>query len=130
MATKLEILHAYRSLYREVSKAVLHARPARDIARGQVRTAFTEPDAVFNPEGIRRTTWFLQCAAREKGFEHTILKNLLRVHEKRAFTRKGWKQSYSESKRESPFEFERRTRYLHYDMTVAMLNKTMGLLLR
>lgn len=130
MAASIEVVHAYRNLYRSLLQAVQYAFPARLIARNQLRTAFREPGAVFNKEGIRRTVWFLQCAARERGMEHIILKNLLKVQQRRGFSKKGWRKSFHDSKTQNPLDFEMKTRYWHYDMTVAMLNKTMGLCLR
>ncbi|KAF7544946.1 hypothetical protein G7Z17_g9563 [Cylindrodendrum hubeiense] len=130
MAANIEVVHAYRNLYRSLLQGVQYAFPARAIARNQLRTAFREPGAVFDREGIRRTVWFLQCATRERGMEHTILKNLLKVQQRRAYSDKGWRKSFHESKKEHPLDHEMKTRYWHYDMTVAMLNKTMGLCLR
>lgn len=98
MAASIEVVHAYRNLYRSLLQAVQYAFPARLIARNQLRTAFREPGAVFNKEGIRRTVWFLQCAARERGMEHIILKNLLKVQQRRGFSKKGWRKSFHDSK--------------------------------
>ena len=100
MAASIEVVHAYRHLYRNLLKAVQYAFPARIIARNQLRTAFREPGAVFDGEGIRRTIWFLQCAARERGMEHKILKNLLKVQQRRGYLKKGWRRSLHDSKTE------------------------------
>uniref|UniRef100_A0A0D2XUQ6 Uncharacterized protein n=1 Tax=Fusarium oxysporum (strain Fo5176) TaxID=660025 RepID=A0A0D2XUQ6_FUSOF len=83
MATPTEIRHAYRHLYRNLLKAVQYAIPARFVARDQLRRAFREPGATYDGRGIKRTIWFLQAAAKEKGLEHKILKNLLRVRQMR-----------------------------------------------
>lgn len=83
MATNREIVHAYRHLYRNLLKAVQHTAPQRFTARDQLRAAFREPGAAFDRQGIRRTVWFLEGAAREKGMEHKILKNLLDVRRRR-----------------------------------------------
>ena len=33
----------------------------------------------LDPEAVRRTLWFLKAAAEERGLEHRIVKNILRV---------------------------------------------------
>ncbi|PTD06035.1 hypothetical protein FCULG_00001430 [Fusarium culmorum] len=113
MASTTQISHAYRSLYRNILKAVQYSSPARFVARDQLRRAFREPGATYDERGIKRTNWFLEAAAKEKGMEHRILKNLLRVQ-----------------KMSNETKVANATAYNHYDMTVAMLNKSMGTLLR
>ncbi|KAF4452472.1 complex 1 protein [Fusarium austroafricanum] len=83
MATTTEITYAYRNLYRNLLKAVQYSVPTRFVARNQLRRAFREPGATYDGKGIKRTIWFLEAAAREKGMEHRILKNLLRVQQVR-----------------------------------------------
>lgn len=78
-----QITHAYRHLYRTLLKGVQYSTPARFVARGQLRRAFREPGATYDERGIKRTLWFLEAAAKERGMEHRILKNLLRVHQMR-----------------------------------------------
>ncbi|KAI5467011.1 hypothetical protein BGZ63DRAFT_410105 [Mariannaea sp. PMI_226] len=130
MATNLEVVHAYRHLFRSISKAVQYAYWPRRTAIKQLRIAFREPGAVFDGEGIKRTVWFLECAARERGIEHKILKNLIKVRQWRDSPDKGFKKLLHEGQVDDPLAFEKKTKYWHYDMTVAMLNKTMGLCLR
>ncbi|KAK5997195.1 mitochondrial protein [Cladobotryum mycophilum] len=131
MASNLEILHAYRGLYRGLLRAVQYSTPARYIARDQIRAAFREPDAAWDAEGVKRTVWFLEAAAKEKGLEHRILKNLLQVRSMRRAEVKQWKRTVNESRQKSdPMKDHQQTASQHYDMTVAMLNKTMGLCLR
>jgi hypothetical protein len=77
--SNVEILHAYRRLLRSGLRAVQFSKPARYLLRDQLREAFRDQEAKFNPEGIRRTVWFLNAAAQERGLEHKIVKNLLRV---------------------------------------------------
>lgn len=91
MATNLEITHAYRQLYRNLLRAVQYTIPNRWVARDQLRSAFREQGAVYDAEGIKRTIWFLEAAAKEKGLEHRILKNLLRVRARRFGERKPWR---------------------------------------
>jgi hypothetical protein len=99
------------------------------VARDQLRRAFREPGATYDERGIKRTNWFLEAAAREKGMEHRILKNLLRVQNMR-FRKRGY-SSYDPLKHASyEMRVANATAYNHYDMTVAMLNKSMGTLLR
>ncbi|KFH41469.1 hypothetical protein ACRE_078120 [Hapsidospora chrysogenum ATCC 11550] len=125
------IIHAYRRLYRSLLQAVQYATPARYIARDQLRAAFREPDATLDPEGIKRTVWFLQAASKERGLEHKILKNLIEVQGRRVSSALPWPRALSESRRKKDlFASHKRSAYDHFDMTVAMLNKTMGLCLR
>lgn len=72
-----QVVHAYRHLYRGLLRAVQFSKPARYVARDQLRVAFREPGAVPDTRGIARTIRFLEAAARERGLEHKILKNLL-----------------------------------------------------
>ncbi|KAI0142362.1 hypothetical protein F4776DRAFT_502790 [Hypoxylon sp. NC0597] len=73
----LKAVHAYRHLYRGLLHAVQFSRPARYIARDQLRRAFREQGAKLDPRGIARTLRFLEAATRTRGLEHNILKNLL-----------------------------------------------------
>jgi len=76
--SQLELIHAYRQLYRGLLHAVQYAKPGRFIARDQLRNAFRkEHPSTFNKEKVERTTEFLKLAAQERGLEHKILKNLL-----------------------------------------------------
>lgn len=72
-----EVLHAYRHLYRAVLRAVCYSQPASTVARDQLRRAFRDKTSTFNKSTVRRTVWFLNNAARERGTEHKIVKNLL-----------------------------------------------------
>ncbi|KAM0249130.1 hypothetical protein ACHAP5_003070 [Fusarium lateritium] len=125
----IEVIRAYRNLYRNLLKAVQYSVPARFVARDQIRRAFREPGATYDERGIKRTIWFFKAAAREKGLEDKILKNLLRVQQMR-YRKKNY-SSYDPLKyAEEEMKVASLTAYNHYDMTVAMLNKTMGLCLR
>jgi hypothetical protein len=76
--TPQRIIHAYRNLYRGLLHAVQYSKPARYVARDQLRKAFrTEEPSSFNQEKIDRTVKFLGFAARETGLEHRIVRNLL-----------------------------------------------------
>jgi hypothetical protein len=99
MTSNQQVIHAYRHLYRSALQAVQYARPNRFIARDQLRSAFRERGAQMDPEGVKRTIWFLQAAAKEKGLEHKIVKNLLEVRGRsRPGGRKGWSGVYGASK--------------------------------
>jgi hypothetical protein len=75
-----EIVHAYRQLYRHTLKAVQYAKPARFTCIDRLRYAFrTSSAADFDQVKIDRTLEFLSGAAREKGLEHKLLKNLALV---------------------------------------------------
>jgi hypothetical protein len=89
--SQMEVLHAYRHLYRGLLRAVQYSKPARFTARDQLRKAFRERGASYDGEGIKRTIWFLDAAARETGIEHRILRNLLRTQWTRNRQMEGWK---------------------------------------
>lgn len=121
-----DILISYRHLYRALLHAVQFSMPARFTARDQLRDAFRKGDpTAFNQEKIDRTIQFLNLAASETGLEHRIVKNLLRTNYER-------RQAYLlQKKYRKPLQAElRKTSMIHYDMTVAMLNDTLGLCLR
>lgn len=128
--SKLDITHAYRHLYRGLLRAVQYSAPARYVARDQLRAAFRERNAALDHEGVKRTVWFLEAAAKERGLEHKILKNLIRVRLDRAWGTRAWKRALNETKMKPDARQLRDDAMHHYNMTVAMLNKSMGLCLR
>ncbi|KAJ3468652.1 hypothetical protein MRS44_002717 [Fusarium solani] len=85
MSERRNIIHAYRHLYRCLLQAVQYTIPARFVVRDQLRAAFRDPELRYDPNAIKRTIWFLEAAAREKGMEHKILKNLVKVQLGRAY---------------------------------------------
>lgn len=97
MAARQEIIHAYRHLYRSLLAGVQHSTPARYVARDQLRTAFREKGAVYDAEGIKRTRWFFEAAAKERGLEHRILRNLLSVRYAKVANMKFFKLVVNES---------------------------------
>lgn len=106
MTANTQVIHAYRHLYRNLLQAVQYARPNRFVARDQLRAAFREPGAKLDVEGVKRTQWFLQAAAKEKGLEHRILKNLLMVKSmNRSGGRKGWRAVVAANKRKCVMKF-------------------------
>lgn len=78
-----DITTAYRHLLRAGLRAVQFSKPARFVVRDQLRAAFREKVApgatAFDVHSVRRTVSFLRAAARERGLEHRILRNLMRV---------------------------------------------------
>jgi hypothetical protein len=81
--SQTELIHAYRHLLRHGLHAVQFSLPARFVIQSQLRKAFrvNKPGEVktFDPEAVRRTIWFLKAAAAERGLEHKIVKNLVRI---------------------------------------------------
>lgn len=153
MMADLEIIHAYRHLYRGLLHAIQFSKPARYTALHQLRRGFREKGAKYDPRGVTRTVLFLRAAARERGMEHQVLRNLLIVAWYRYENTPTWRQAQIEieapqkkqalispntlsivnAKRLSRTELQahvQATVYKHYEMTIAMLNKSVGLCLR
>lgn len=98
MASRQEVLHAYRHLYKGLLRGVQHAIPARYIVRDQIRSAFRDRTAAaaaapWDAEAIRRTLWFLSAAGRHTGLEHKILRNLVRMHSERVAPTRRWRKA-------------------------------------
>lgn len=139
-----EIIYAYRNLYRGLLHAVQYSKPARYIARDQLRKAFRkEHPSSFNQEKVDKTVEFLRLAAREKGLEHRIVRNLLHTaywekygYIKYALLQKGLSEAdansiYRSNAEKTPMQKQiKGTARMHYQMTLAMLNDSMGLCLR
>lgn len=130
--TQTKVIHAYRHLLRTGLQAVCYSYPARNSLRDLLRGAFRDKDAQLDERAIKRTIWFLKNAARELGIEHRIVKNLLMVQY--------WKQNVAKLDRASWSHIVSGntskktnaigdTTYGHYEKTIEMLNKTMGLCL-
>ncbi|CZT44071.1 uncharacterized protein RSE6_16045 [Rhynchosporium secalis] len=122
-----ELVHAYRHLYRGLLHAIRYSKPARYIARDQLRNAFRKGEpAAFKQQKITRTLEFLKYAAQESGLEHRIVRSLLHTQYWEA------KEGHHLTKvAKLPAQKEiRRTARIHYEMTLAMLNDSMGLCLR
>jgi len=126
--SSLPILHAYRHLYRALLHAVQYSAPARYVARNQLRDAFRRGQREqFNQQKISRTLEFLNAATRERGLEHRILKNLLHVAFWRAYNLERPRKLAKSNLLAAHLDKTART---HYEMTLAMLNDSMGLCLR
>ena len=80
-----DVIHAYRHLYRGLLEAVCYAPRARRVIQTQIRRAFRRPGSELDADAVKRTMWFLKAAARERGLEHRVLKNLIRVATHREF---------------------------------------------
>ncbi|KAL9114374.1 MAG: hypothetical protein Q9187_007479, partial [Circinaria calcarea] len=86
-----QLVLAYRQLYRNGLHAVQYAKPARYTLKRILDQAFRNGTIEdFNALRIGNTILFLQNAAKEKGIEHKVLKNLLHVRwwEDASFTHK------------------------------------------
>lgn len=79
-AVGVEVLHAYRHLTRAALRAVQYATPAHYVVRKHVRDAFRASSAAdFDREKIARTLEFLRTAAKTRGVEHRVIRNIVRV---------------------------------------------------
>ena len=76
--TSQEIVRSYRRIYRHAMYAVQYASPAKYTLRILLENAYRTGNAAdFNAQKFNNTITFLEGAAKEKGLEHRILKNLL-----------------------------------------------------
>lgn len=98
--SQTDLIHAYRHLLRHGLRAVQFSKPARFVVQSQLRKAFrvkpgdAAKKSCFDPEAVRRTIWFLKAAAAERGLEHKIVKNLVRVAWTRERERReSWRQT-------------------------------------
>ena len=74
------IVGAYRSLYRAGLHAVQYSKPARYVLKRTLDNAFrNNPASKFNKHRVGNTLMFLENAAKSRGVEHRILKNLIHV---------------------------------------------------
>ncbi|PUU81364.1 hypothetical protein B9Z19DRAFT_1077326 [Tuber borchii] len=74
------IIRSYRTLYKAGLAAVQYSSPARYSIREKLRKAFRRSDpSRFSQQRIDNTVQFLRTAARRKGMEHRIVKNLCKV---------------------------------------------------
>ena len=78
--TPAEVVQAYRHVYKHVLRAVQYSKPARFVARDRVRDGFRKKSAAdYDAARITRTLEFLDGAAKIRGLEHRIVKNLMHV---------------------------------------------------
>ena len=72
------IVAAYRNLLRTGLRAVHFSSPARYVLRDTIRQSFRKgSSADFNAARIQNTLLFLDNAAKTRGLEHKILRNVL-----------------------------------------------------
>lgn len=73
---------SYRALYKAGLAAVQHSSPARFAIRDKLRHAFrsSSSSSVFSQTRADNTVAFLRVAARRKGLEHDVVRNLCLVH--------------------------------------------------
>ena len=77
-ASREQILASYRNIYRCALQAVQYSSPARYTVQALLENAYrTGKAADFDNQRIDNTLIFLHGAAKEKGLEHRIVKNLL-----------------------------------------------------
>jgi hypothetical protein len=101
MSATPNLIHAYRHLYRAALRAVQFSKPARYSVRDQMRAGFRDRDGILDPEAVERTLEFLEAARAERGLEHRILKNLVRVtwERSRLAEKQTWADLLKERKR-------------------------------
>ncbi|KAI9847865.1 MAG: hypothetical protein M1838_000724 [Thelocarpon superellum] len=122
----VELVHAYRHLYRGLLHAVCFSAPARFTARDRLRDAFRRGAvAQYDARKIENTLEFLRGAARETGMEHRILKNLLMVR----FWERDKLSRYLQTSKAQRDLVSHKEVYHHFNRTVDMLNRSLGLCL-
>lgn len=89
----LEVMHAYRHLYRDLLRAVQYSKPARYSGLRLLRQAFRDPNATtLDASGAEQTGIFLRAAAASRGLEHRVLRTVLRVEWERRRAAPTWHQ--------------------------------------
>ena len=84
-ASPPEIILAYRHTYKALLRAVQYSIPSRHTARDRVRHAFrTSKPEDYDRIKLGRTLELLDNAAKARGIEHRIVKNLMHVWYERA----------------------------------------------
>lgn len=78
--SRSELLLAYRHIYKHLLRAVQYSKPARFVVQERVRNAFrNSTPGDYDAIRIAQTLEFLDHAAKIRGLEHRILKNLMHV---------------------------------------------------
>ncbi|KLJ10322.1 hypothetical protein EMPG_14303 [Blastomyces silverae] len=125
------VLHAYRHLYRTGLQAVRYSSPARHVLLWTLRKSFRNgaPNE-FDPRRVVNTLEFLRLASSSTSTEHKIVKNLLHV--------RFWQQPQKLAEGDPKF-FVTQTgarsqmkaaAYRPFEMTLKMLNESLGLCLK
>jgi hypothetical protein len=132
MTNSRSITHAYRALYRSALHAVRYARHERYEIRDRLRRAFRDSDAKdFEPHRIANTILFFEAAARDRGLEHRILKNLCHIWflENRQWrNRSRVLEKYGKKSVDTPSAIVQS--YDQFYEVLRLLNESMGLCLR
>ncbi|KAG9235464.1 hypothetical protein BJ875DRAFT_421959 [Amylocarpus encephaloides] len=125
--TNRQITTAYRHLYRASLQAIKYSKPARFAVRDQLRSSFRMEDIKsFDQQKIDNTVEFLGYAARESGIEHKILRNMLMV---KIWEKHNPSRDFKDAMRSQTVKM-RKSAMINYNMTLAMLNDSMGICLR
>ncbi|PWW78346.1 DUF1763-domain-containing protein [Tuber magnatum] len=120
------IIHAYRALYKAGLAAVQYSSPARYSIRDKLRKAFRHSDPNrFSQQRVNNTVQFLRTAARRKGMEHCIVKNLCMVAYWQLHSKNSRKLVVGKDK--APVTEQAFSNYLE---TIGLLNQSMDLELR
>ncbi|EGE86165.1 hypothetical protein RJZ56_004149 [Blastomyces dermatitidis] len=125
------VLHAYRHLYRTGLQAVRYSSPARHVLLWTLRKSFRNgtPNE-FDPRRVVNTLEFLRLASSSTSTEHKIVKNLLHV--------RFWQQPHKLAEGDPKFfgtqtgarAQMRAIAYRPFEMTLKMLNESLGLCLK
>ncbi|EDN04136.1 DUF1763 superfamily domain-containing protein [Histoplasma capsulatum] len=128
---KIAVLHAYRHLYRTGLQTIRYSSPARHVLLWTLRKSFRNGTSKeFNPQRIVNTLEFLRLASSSTSTEHKIIKNLLHV--------RFWQQPQKLALGDTKF-FDAQTgarsqmrsaAYRPFEMTLKMLNESLGLCLK
>ncbi|KAH0388237.1 hypothetical protein KCU92_g1011, partial [Aureobasidium melanogenum] len=116
-----DIIHAYRHLLRTSLQAIRHAKPARFTLQSHLRSSFRNPTSPFDSRQISQTLEFLNNAAKYKGLEDKIVRNLLQVW---GCKNRGVPSSLRRDKNGMRL---RDAAYEGFDENVRMLERTLGI---
>ncbi|KAI4722444.1 hypothetical protein E4T48_01290 [Aureobasidium sp. EXF-10727] len=116
-----EIIHAYRHLLRTSLQAIRYAKPARFTLQSHLRSSFRNPTSPFDSQQISQTLEFLNNAAKYKGLEDRVVKNLIHVWGCRH------RDVPSALKRDRKDMRLRDAAYERFDDQVTMLERTLGI---
>ncbi|KAK8191722.1 hypothetical protein HDK77DRAFT_68068 [Phyllosticta capitalensis] len=125
-----QVLREYRRVYTWALRAVQYSKPARWVVRDTVRHFFRKNAAAsFDQDKIDNTVEFLRGAAEERGLEHQIVKNLVRMWkaEGRYKTSKNFREVVQSN--DPSWTQVARTAYEPFHHTVRMLNESMNMCL-
>lgn len=131
MLDRRAVAHAYRHLYRQGLKALHYSVPARHVLLGILRSRFRSSSLnEFDPQRVANTVRFLQRATDVAGLEHKILKNLMIIRyweqpqvrkNARVLKSLGIEGSEAHARKDANEQFE---------LTLMLLNESLGTCLR